>query len=146
MAEVVLVHEAAARGLSGLVAVDSAGIAADVGFDIDRRAKRALEREGYLPHRHLARQFQPNWFAERDLVIAMDGGHLRWLERRVTGAADKASIRLLLSYLAPRDTDRGSLEILDPYFGDDEDFAACLEVIRAGCVALLDDLAGEIDS
>jgi protein-tyrosine phosphatase len=142
MAEVLLEHEAAARGLSGRLTVDSAGIAAEVGFDIDRRARQALERSGFVPHRHLARQFEPGWLNERDLVIAMDSGHLRWLERRAPARGQNAVIRLLLSYLEPGERPRGSIEISDPYFGDDRDFASCLELIRAGCAALLDEIEG----
>ena len=42
MAEVVLRHEASAIGLAGRLAIDSAGTAADVGFEIDRRAHQGI--------------------------------------------------------------------------------------------------------
>ena len=73
MAEVILRHQASALGLAERLAVDSAGTAADVGFDIDRRARRALERRGYTPLGHRGRQFEPAWLSERDLVIGLQG-------------------------------------------------------------------------
>lgn len=140
MAETVFREQAAARGLSALVEVDSAGIAADTGFDMDRRARRALERHGYRPLTHDARQFHPAWLEGRDLVVVMDRGHIRWLERHGAGAPSHARVRLLLSYL-PESASFVRQEIADPYFGHDNDFESCLEQIEAGCTALWDELA-----
>ena len=98
MAEVVLRQEASAVGLAEALAVDSAGIAADVGFDIDRRARRALERRGYGPVSHRGRQFEPAWLKQRDLVVAMEESQVRWLENRSPKTGRTAAVRLLLSY------------------------------------------------
>ena len=139
MAEVVLTQKASLIGLSHELAIDSAGIAADVGFDIDRRARRALERRGYEPVGRKARQFQPGWLNERDLVIAMDKSHVRWLEKRAPEGA-LADVRLLLSYPTDRSRRAGSEEITDPYYGDAAEFDSCLGLIQAGCTALLAEL------
>jgi len=144
MAEVVLRHEASAIGLGGRLSVDSAGTSADVGFDIDRRALRALGRRGYGPVRHRARQFEPAWLKERDLVVAMEKSHLRWLEKRASKTAPGAKVRLLLSYPTGRAELGEPVEIPDPYLGDEADFESCLDLVQAGCAALLGELAAEL--
>jgi protein-tyrosine phosphatase len=162
MAEVVLRHEAAALGLAGRLEIDSAGTAAEVGMGLDRRARHALEQRGYAPHRHRARQFEAAWLAERELVIALDRGHLRWLRSRAPGAGDTERVHLLLSYAnrpphpgtgglsgpeRGETTDAGrSLDIPDPYFGDERQFESCLDLVQAGCAALLIELATELGS
>jgi low molecular weight protein-tyrosine phosphatase len=143
MAEVVLGQQAVALGLGGRLAVDSAGTAADVGFDIDRRARRALERRGYSAAHRQARQFEPVWLDERDLVVAMDRTHLRWLERHAPNRAYVARVRLLLSHPGDKGTDE-PLEVRDPYYGDERAFESCLDLIEAGCASLLDELAPEL--
>jgi protein-tyrosine phosphatase len=144
MAEVVLRHEASAMGLAGQLAVDSAGIAADVGFDIDRRARRALERRGYGPVSHRGRQLEPTWLDERDLVVVMEKSHLRWLVKRAPKSADTARVRLLLSYPTRRAGHGDSLEIPDPFFGGEAEFESCLDLVQTGCAALLGELAVEL--
>lgn len=141
MAEVVFEHKASLLGLSARFAVDSAGIAADVGFGMDRRGLSALERRGYAPKNHRARQFEPDWLDERDLVLAMDRGHLGWLERRAVNEPHPARLQLLLTYAAGRPETGASLEISDPYFGAERDFDSCLSLIEAGCNGLLSELA-----
>ncbi len=144
MAEVVLRHKASTAGLAEAMTVDSAGIAADVGFDIDRRARRALERRGYGPVSHRARQFEPAWLKQRDLVVAMENSQVRWLENRSPKTGRTAAVRLLLSYPTRRAGHLGSLEIPDPWQGDEAEFESCLDLVQAGCVALLDELAAEL--
>ena len=52
--------------------------------------------------------------------IAMDRGHLRWLEQARTEAAGPAhAVRLLLSYLPGSAGARSSQEIPDPWYGDE---------------------------
>jgi protein-tyrosine phosphatase len=144
MAEVVLRREATEAGLADALTLDSAGTAADVGFDIDRRARRALERRGYGPVSHRGRQFQPAWLQERDLVVAMDKSHVRWLENRAPRTGPHAPVRLLLSYPTGGADRTGALEIPDPWYGDDADFESCLDLVQAGCRALLGELAVEL--
>ncbi|HEU5429452.1 MAG TPA: low molecular weight protein-tyrosine-phosphatase [Actinocrinis sp.] len=81
MAEWVLRAHIAEAGLSDVVEVDSAGTGDwHVGDGADPRTVRVLARHGY-PSRHVARQFQPAELLRRDLVIALDHGHLRTLRR-----------------------------------------------------------------
>jgi protein-tyrosine phosphatase len=155
MAEVVLAHEAAVLGLAEQLAIDSAGTAAEVGMDIDRRARNALERRGYEPHRHLARQFDATWLAQREIVIALDRGHVRWLRSRARAPEETERVRLLLAYAKgpgrrprPHPVDLASagalLDVPDPYFGGEGVFESCLDLVQAGCAGLLSELAAEL--
>ncbi|MGD0440271.1 MAG: low molecular weight protein-tyrosine-phosphatase [Acidimicrobiales bacterium] len=144
MAEVVLAQEAAEAGLGDRLAIDSAGTAADVGFDIDRRARKALERRGYVSIGHRGRQFQPGWLDERDLVVAMEKSHVRWLESRAPRPGQHGTVRLLGSYPTGLRGQDGPLEIPDPWYGDEADFESCLDLVQAGCTALLRELAAEL--
>jgi protein-tyrosine phosphatase len=144
MAEVVLNHEVSALGLAGQIVVDSAGTAAEVGWEIDRRARRALERRGYKPLDHRARQFEPAWLNQRDLVIAMERRHVRWLESHAPTPAYTASVRLLLSFPTGQEEPGNCPEIADPYLGGESDFESCLDLVQAGCAALLGELVSEL--
>jgi len=143
MAEIVLRQKALLLGLGEELVVDSAGIAAEVGSNIDRRARNALERRDYATPAHRARQFESSWLNQRDLVVAMDRGHLNWLERRALKQPHPAPLQLLLSYGDARKKKGDSLEIGDPYFGDEREFDLCLRLIEAGCSGLLTDIAAE---
>lgn len=144
MAEVVLGEQASALGLGERLVVESAGVAAEVGFDLDRRARKALERRSYRPPVHRAQQFQPRWLDEFDLVIAMDRGHLRWLERHAPKDPYKAEVRLFLSYPSAQTPSDEVREVPDPYYGDERGFEACLDLIELGCTSLLAELAPEL--
>jgi protein-tyrosine phosphatase len=146
MAEVAFSHEAAARGLAERFGVDSAGTAAEVGCRIDRRARRTLEAGGYQPGEHRARQFDPAWLEERDLVVVMAREHQQWMERHAPSRAYRAGVRLLLSYLPGPPGSADSLEIPDPWYGDEGEFRTCLGLLRAGCASLLDELAVELSA
>jgi len=137
MAEIVLRHEASAVGLARHLVIDSAGTAAVTGWGIDPTARRALERRGYEPHRHLARQFEAAWFPDRELVIALDQGHLRWLRGRAPELKYSERVELLLSYAAAPAQAPAALDVPDPYLGDEADFESCLDLVQAACLGLL---------
>jgi protein-tyrosine phosphatase len=134
MAEHVFREQLAQAGLTGLVAVDSAGTGGwHEGDGADPRTVSVLSAAGY-GHDHTARQFHVGWFARLDLVIALDLGHLRTLRRLAPTAADAHKVRLLRSYDAAAGAD---LDVSDPYYGGIEDFAACLEIVEAAGEGLL---------
>lgn len=146
VAEAVLRHRLAAAGLDRLVEVDSAGTGGwHVGQDADARALESLTRRGYGLE-HVARQFDRSWFAERDLVLALDRGHLRELLRMAPDeeAADK--VRLLRSFdPALDDAPESALDVPDPYYGGREGFDLVLDQVEAAVAGLVDHLRGELD-
>ena len=120
-------------GLGDEVEICSAGLGDwHVGEGADRRSLDALAARGYDGARHRARQFEPEWFGEHDLVVAMDRSHLRDL-RRMAGADHVDKVRLLTSF----GDDATNDDVPDPYYGGPDGFAKVLDVIEQGCRALL---------
>jgi protein-tyrosine phosphatase len=152
MADVLLRAELAEAGLAGLVEVDSAGTGDwHVGGPMDRRARAELGRHGYDGSAHRARQFQPSWFEDRDLVLVMDRANLADL-REMAPDADAAGsrLRLLRSFdpaLAARDADdpyQG--QVPDPYGGPPDDYAAAFDLVQAAVRGLTGQLAGLLEA
>jgi protein-tyrosine phosphatase len=138
MAEAVLRAAVADSDLAGLVVVDSSGTHGyHVGDDADRRAHVVLAEAGY-PLRHRARRFEPDWLTERDLILAMDTGHLRHLRAMATRAGlDHDHIVEL------RDFDpRGPGDVPDPYYDTIQEFREVREILERSMPALLDHLRG----
>lgn len=135
MAEAVfrkLIDEA---GYQHRIRVDSAATGDwHVGERADHRTVGALDRRGYDGHAHRARQFDADWFAERDLVIAFDHGHERALRAIAPDEEQAAKVRLLLSF-DPLQT--GSLDVPDPYYSDAALFDTVLITVERACRALL---------
>jgi protein-tyrosine phosphatase len=126
------------EGLTDLVRVDSAGTGDwHVGERADSRAVAVLQRTGYDGSTHRARVFERSWLDDRDLVLALDRGHLREL-RALAGAEQRAKVRLLRSF---DDEAPDGAEVADPYFGDDRDFAEVLDQVERSCRGLLDAVA-----
>ncbi|MGA4840860.1 low molecular weight protein-tyrosine-phosphatase [Streptomyces sp. G45] len=124
-------------GLDGLVLVDSAGTDGwHEGEGADPRTVAVLEAAGF-DGTHVARQFRSDWFAGRDLVIALDHGHQRALRRLAPTPADAAKVRLLRSY-DPALLAGGDLDVPDPYYGGVEGFEECLTMVEAASEGLLD--------
>lgn len=143
MAEAVLRAKLLAAGLAGAVVVDSAGTGDwHVGHGADARARAALGARGY-PTDHTARQFAARWFADRDLVLAMDGANLRELRRLAPDPETAERVRLLRSY-DPKAT--GDLDVPDPYFGGDDGFELVLDQLERACDGLVDVLRRSLAS
>jgi protein-tyrosine phosphatase len=135
-AEIVMRSLLVAEGLDDAVEVCSAGLGDwHVGEGADRRSLEVLTERGYDGTRHRARQFQPEWFDEHDLVVAMDRSHLREL-RRLAGPEHEERVRLLTSFL-PSATNE---DVPDPYYGGPSGFVDVLDLIEESCRALLADL------
>ena len=138
MAEAVLRAQLAAGAIDDLVEVDSAGTMAEVGLGMDRRAVRALRSRGYEPHAHLARQFEAPWLASRDLVVALDRTHDRWLRHLAAEHAGGARLAMLRGFATEAQPAGGreDLDVPDPYYGGQEGFEANLDVIERHCAAI----------
>jgi protein-tyrosine phosphatase len=130
-------------GLDDRVAVDSAGTGDwHAGDEADPRTVRVLAAHGYAS-RHIARQFQPADFARRDLLLALDRGHLRTLRRWKTqweqaGAADRTAgpeLRLVREFDPAATPDRW--DVPDPYYGALAGFEECLAMVESAMPGLL---------
>ncbi|MDR7083520.1 protein-tyrosine phosphatase [Arthrobacter ginsengisoli] len=132
MAELMLAEAIAAEGLAGAV-VDSAGITAyEVGRPIDPRAARKLTATGISSDRHVAREWRPEWFHHRELILALDVDHFGWLQQAAPDSESLSKIRMLRSFdpvVAGRDAlDQG---IEDPWYGGHADFDLTWDLIHA---------------
>ena len=151
IAEVVLGSLVRAAGLADLVDVDSAGTGDwHIGERADRRAVAALATRGYDGSTHRARQFDPAWFPELDLVIALDAGHARTLHGWAPDDTQRAKVRLLRSFDTGPAGPGGpgidgrrrpaDLDVRDPYYDGPEVFEEILGQIEAACAALVERL------
>ena len=142
MAESVLRAELAAAGLDGAVVVDSAGTGDwHVGDAMDPGARAALARRGHDgsdPESHRARQFQPSWLRERDLILAMDARNLADL-RRMAGAEDADRIRLFGDVGGLTETSSG--DIPAPWGGGPDEFGHVLDLLGAAAPVIVVRLA-----
>ena len=143
MAEVVLRDELGKVGLAGKVSVSSAGTGDwHVGEPMDARARAELTRRGYNGSGHQARQIQPSWLDEYDLVLAMDRRNLANLQRMAAGDPElDGRIRLMLSF----DPACGEgAEVPDPYDGRPDEFAEVFELVQAAAKGLAGRLAAAL--
>ncbi|MFI7059697.1 low molecular weight protein-tyrosine-phosphatase [Kribbella sp. NPDC050124] len=103
MGEVVLRAKLAAAGILDVEVTSSGTGAWHTGDPMDPRAAAALQHRGYDGSAHRARQFEQGWSAERDLILAMDSGHLAALKRH----RGDMPVQLF-----------ADLDVPDPYFHD----------------------------
>jgi protein-tyrosine phosphatase len=100
-----------------------------------------LRDHGYDGDGHAARQFDPQWFAERELIVAMDGKNLqslRWL-----APADQADKIVRLRSFDPASRG-GDLDVPDPYYDGPEGFEHVLAMVEAACAGLLEHVRSEL--
>lgn len=116
--EVVLRAKLADAGIDDVVVTSSGTSGWHIGDSMDPRAAAALARRGYDGRSHRAQEFRADWFAARDLVLAMDSGHLSALTRR--GGADLAVPVELFD----------EVDVPDPYYGEDAGFDEVLDQIE----------------
>jgi low molecular weight protein-tyrosine phosphatase len=141
MAEVVLRDQVTKAGLAGAVLVDSAGTGDwHLGARMHPRSQRQLARNGYDGESHRARQFDPSWLRERDLILAMDAANLRDL-RAMAAPADQDRIRLFGEIAG-----LGGQDVPDPYYGSDADYANVLALLEAGMTSLAAQLRDQIQT
>jgi len=132
-AEVVMRALLEEQGLRDAVDVSSAGTGDwHAGEGMDARSLEVLTARGYDGTRHRARQFDPQWFADHDLVIAMDRGNERLL-RGLAPPEHRDKVRLLMSYVP----DAPDVDVPDPYYGGADGFTRVVDLVERGCRGLL---------
>ena len=94
---------------------------------------RCAARRGYDTATLRARRIRTEDFSRFDLILALDRGHVRWLER-LSPCSGSARIALFLDYAS--DGER-PMEVPDPYYGDEGDYDASLDLIEAAMPGLL---------
>jgi protein-tyrosine phosphatase len=129
----------AAAGLAPAIEVDSAGTHDyHRGAPPDPRACRVALTRGYDLSGLRARPVGAADFRHFDLILAMDRGHLAWLQRR-----RPADARARLSMFLGNGADSASAEVPDPYYGGEADFVRVLDLVEAGARGLLTRLEAE---
>jgi protein-tyrosine phosphatase len=93
-----------------------------VGEAPDERAQEHALRRGYDLSTQRARQVTRRDFKEFDLLVAMDRGHLRALER-MAAPGEQSKIRLLVP----------GRDVPDPYYGGAQGFEEVLDLVEAAC-------------
>ena len=138
-AEVILRDHLTAAGLARAVQVDSAGtIDYHVGNPPSEPATRLAARRGYDLTPLRARLLAPADFADFDLILAMDRGHLSELtELQPPGSPSR--LCLFLDVLP-----EAGLDVADPYYGDDSDYQTMLDIIEAAAPAWVARLQEEL--
>lgn len=145
MAAAVLATRLHDHGLADRVTVDSSGTGSwHVGEPADPRARAALAHRGYDGSAHRARQFRPDWFDDRDLILAMDHDNVRTLRRLAPDASAAERVMLLRSF----DPELGQADaavVPDPYYGDERDFEIGLDIIERSVEGLVAELRAHLD-
>jgi protein-tyrosine phosphatase len=120
--------------LRGRVEVTSAGTANwHVGSHMDQRARDALRRAGFHGDGSPAAYADRAYLDRQDLVIGMTREHVHEVQHRLTNRY--TDVLLMRNLLEPgRD-----LDLFDPYYGDDEEFDGCLEMVRAASERLTEE-------
>jgi hemoglobin len=131
------------RGVADDVGIESAGTGDwYLGDDIDPRARAVLDARGYPYRRHVARQFDAARFGDYDLIVALDRGHIEYLNDLAADLDDPAGARAKIVLLRSFDAEavaRGELDVPDPGFGPDQTeqgFVDAFELIERGCRGL----------
>jgi protein-tyrosine phosphatase len=115
-------------GLEDSIHVESAGTHDyHVGQPPDERAQAHAKQRGYDLSALRARQVRKRDFAEFDLIVAMDRGHLEILQHNCP-PEQQGKLRMLIK----------GHDIPDPYYGGPEGFDRVLDMVEAACLALLD--------
>lgn len=133
MAEIMLTRAFEEAGLGDEVLVDSAGTTGwETGNPIDERAAAKLTELGLVSDTHRARRFDPAWYAERDLILALDVDHYEDLRLEAPDGESRGRVRMLREFdPATAGTPVSELGIYDPWYGDSADFEATWEMISA---------------
>jgi protein-tyrosine phosphatase len=126
----VFAHFVREAGLADAIHVESAGTHDyHAGEAPDARAQRHAHQRGYDLSALRARQVRRRDFGEFDCIVAMDRGHLEILQDNCP-PEHRSKLRMLVH----------GRDVPDPYYGGPEGFERVLDLIEAGCLALLSEV------
>lgn len=129
MAHVILESRLEAAGLSDRVEIVSAGTGGwHTGEPMDQRAAAILTTEGYDATRHVARKFSIDWYAENDLLLAMDESNYADMADLAPSVADLGKLKMFRDF-DPEATENDN-EVPDPWFGEDPGFRIVLAMVE----------------
>jgi protein-tyrosine phosphatase len=132
-AEAVFRHIVQERGLAQRFSWDSAGTHRyHIGEAPDARTVRTAAQAGIRMDDLRARALRAEDFAEFDLLLAMDNGHLQQMQRLAPADA-KHKVQLYLPYAAYA----AAQEVPDPYYGEQKDFDLVLRMAQDATELLL---------
>lgn len=139
MAHVVLQDRLEKAGLADDVVVASAGTGDwHRGKPMDPRAAATLSAAGYDPSRHRARTFERDWYAEHDLLLAMDAAN--HADMADLAPCVEARQQLVMFRSFDPEAHEGDDEVPDPYHGGDEGFRDVLAMVERTADALVEQL------
>jgi protein-tyrosine phosphatase len=144
MAHVVLEQRLAEAGLDDRVTVASAGTGSwHTGEAMDERAAAALSAAGYDPSRHSARRFTTDWYAENDLILAMDLSNHADISDLAPDVASLDKVRMFRVYDPEASEDDN--EVPDPWFGEADGFDDVLRMVERTADALVEELSRSLN-
>ena len=121
-------------GLESLIEVDSAAThGSHVGEAPDSRARKAAQQRGYDLSDLRARKLHISDFQRFDLVLAMDRGHLEYMQR-MCPEVYQSRLGLFMDYARDSELD----EVPDPYYGGPKGFEVVLDLCESGVRGLLE--------
>jgi protein-tyrosine phosphatase len=118
--------------------VDSCGTAAyHSGEKPDPRMRAVARRKGVDLDFLTARQISPLDFDSFDYIVAMDSENLSNIQK-IMPSQSKSKLRLLLGKSFE------TLNVPDPYYGGEQGFINCFELIERGVKVLLEEIKEEV--
>ena len=145
IAHVVLEERLARAGLDQRVEVVSSGTGGwHDGEPMDRRAASVLRDAGYDPSRHRARTFSIDWYAENDLLLAMDHSNRADMIALSPTVAQEAQVRMFREF--DPEASEGDDEVPDPWYGGSDGFRDVLAMIERTTDELVDRLPQLMES
>lgn len=128
------------EGLQSQIEIDSAGTYGGHAGDLpDPRMRVAAMPRGYsLTHR--ARKFREDDFYDFDMIVVMDDGNYREVERLSPERKYMSKVRRFVEFCRHH-PDR--TYVPDPYYEGREGFELVLDMLEDGCEGLLEELRGE---
>ena len=138
MAEYIMKHLAKRRGMEEELEISSAAVSyEEEGNGLYPYAAQTLTRHEIPYGRHRAHRISLEEYLEADMVVVMDSSNERLLSRITSGRNPEKTHRLLEWIGENRD-------VADPWYTGN--FEKAYSDILAGCSALMDHLAEQIDT